>query len=93
MTEIISRLNLPNDNARQAVENAWHQARKAGTLESWLVLPAQKDLKAECEVELESTATETANLLQAQKLKHKLLNNKLKRRSEASRSSVEMVVR
>ena len=60
LTEIISRLNLPNDNARQAVENAWHQARKAGTLESWLVLPAQKDLKAECDVELEKTATENS---------------------------------
>ena len=53
LLDIISKLDLPNDKARQAVENAWHQARKAGRLESWLALPAQKDLMAEFEVELE----------------------------------------
>ncbi len=63
LTEIISRLNLPNDNGRQAVENAWHQVHKAGTLESWLALPAQKDLKAECDVEQEKTATENNEFL------------------------------
>ncbi len=47
MTEIISRLNLTNDKARQEVVNAWHQARKAGTLKSLLELPVKKDLKAE----------------------------------------------
>ncbi len=36
--------------------------RKAGKLESWLALPAQKDLKAECEVELERLRPKTVNL-------------------------------
>ena len=40
LLDIISRLDLPNDKARQAVENAWHQARKAGRLESWLAMDA-----------------------------------------------------
>ncbi len=63
MPEIISRLDRSNDNARQAVENAWHQAHKADKLESWLALPAQKDFKAECGVELEKTATENSEYL------------------------------
>jgi hypothetical protein len=40
LVDVISRLDLPNDKARQAVENAWQKARKAGTLESWLAMDA-----------------------------------------------------
>ena len=73
LTEIIPRLNLPNDNARQTVENAWHQARRAGKLESWLALPAQKDLKAECDVELEKTATENSEFVPSAKAEEKVV--------------------
>ena len=73
MTEIITRLDLPNDKARQAVENDWHQARKAGKLESWLELPAQKDLKAECEVELEKTATDNSEFVPSAKAEEKVV--------------------
>ena len=67
LLDLISRLDLPNDKARQAVENAWQQARKAGKLESWLALPALKDLKAECEKDLEKTATENSEFLPSAK--------------------------
>ena len=40
LLDIISRLYLPNDKARQAVENAWNEARKAGRLELWLEMDA-----------------------------------------------------
>ena len=73
LAEVISRLDLPNDKARQAVENAWNQARKAGKLESWLALPGQKDLKAECEVELEKTATENSEFVLSTKAEAKVV--------------------
>ena len=73
LTEIISRLNLPNDNARQTVENAWHQARKAGRLELWLAMDAQKELKAECDVELEKTATENSEFVPSAKAEEKVV--------------------
>ena len=91
MTEIILRLDLPNDKARQAVENAWHQARKAGKLESWLALPAQKDLKAECEVELEKTATENSEFVPSAKAEEKVVEQLPEDKSEASRSFTEKV--
>ena len=40
MPDVISRLDLSNDKARQAVRNAWYQARKAGRLEFWLAMDA-----------------------------------------------------
>ena len=73
LTEIISRLILPNDNARQTVENAWHQARKAGRLELWLAMDAQKELKAECDVELEKTATENSEYVLSIKAEAKVV--------------------
>ena len=73
LTEIISRLILPNDNARQTVENAWHQARKAGRLELWLAMDAQKELKAECDVELEKTATENSEFVPSAKAEEKVV--------------------
>ncbi len=60
LTEIISRLNLQNDN-KKVVENAWNLALLASKLDSWLGLPAQKDLKAKCDVELKRLRPKTAN--------------------------------
>ncbi len=40
LPDIISRLDLSNDKARKAVENAWHEAHKAGKLEFWLAMDA-----------------------------------------------------
>ena len=52
LTTIIERLNLPDDEARQAVENAFQKAHRRGTLDEWIERPSQRDFKAECDVEM-----------------------------------------
>ena len=52
LTAIIERLNLPDDEARQAVENAFQKAQRRGKLDEWIEQPAQREFKAECDVEM-----------------------------------------
>ena len=54
LTAIIERLNLPNDDARQEVENAFKRACRRGKLDKWIDRSAQREFKAECDVELET---------------------------------------
>ena len=56
-------------------------------------MPAQKDLKAECDVELEKTATENSENLPSAKAEEKVVEQLPEDKSEANRSFVAMVVR
>ena len=66
LTAIIERLNLPNDEARQAVENAFQKALRRGTLDEWIERPAQIEVKAECDVEMQ-TQTEQSSYVESAK--------------------------
>ena len=52
LSTIIERLNLPDDGARQAVENAFKKAQRRGKLDEWIERSAQREFKAECDVEM-----------------------------------------
>ena len=66
LTTIIERLNLPDNEARQAVENAFQKALRRGTLDEWIERPAQIEFKAECDVEL-MTQTDQSSYVQSAK--------------------------
>ena len=66
LTAIIERLNLPDDEARQEVENAFKKSQKRGKLDEWIRRSAQREFKAECDVELE-TQTDQSSYVQSAK--------------------------
>lgn len=73
LTAIIARLNLPNDVARQEVEDAYQDARKLGKLDEWIVRPEQREFKAECDVEMEKTVSDPSSYAVSAKAEVKLV--------------------
>ena len=52
LTAIIERFNLSDDEVRQEVENAFKKAQRRGKLDEWIERSAQREFKAECDVEM-----------------------------------------